>query len=118
MTDPKPSRRRHPPSTREAILAAARAMLAENGPAGGTVSTVARRAGVNRGTAYQHFASREKLIAAVLARTFSASKTTIHADMPGKLDVGVSVQMDHLVRYLVDHPELVRLAMFSILGGV
>ena len=48
----KPPRRRNPASTREAILAAARELMAERGPEGMTISEVAHRAGINRGTAY------------------------------------------------------------------
>ena len=52
------------PNMREAILGAASHMLALRGPDGASLSEVAHLAGVNRGTAYQHFETREKLIAA------------------------------------------------------
>jgi AcrR family transcriptional regulator len=113
---PRPAtrRRRDPPATRQAILAAARAMMAEHGPAGLTVSDVARRAGVNRGTAYQHFPTREAVVAAVLAETFRATKATLDAAAPDALDM----RIDQTVRYFVDHPEVVRLSLFRLLGGV
>ena len=61
----KPKRRsRDPEATREAILAAARTLLAKDGPEGVSLSEVAHLAGVNRGTAYQHFETREKLVEA------------------------------------------------------
>ena len=57
-------RARDPAATREAILAASGHLLAKDGPEGVSLSQVAHLAGVNRGTAYQHFETREKLIQA------------------------------------------------------
>ncbi|MFT5483789.1 MAG: AcrR family transcriptional regulator [Halieaceae bacterium] len=50
-----------PESTRQEILQAALEVLAKDGRESLSVSEVARRAGVNRGTAYQHFPTREDL---------------------------------------------------------
>ena len=61
-TGPK-RRRRNPEATREIILEAARKLLASDGPEGLSVVSVTQAAGVNRGTIYVHFESREKLIA-------------------------------------------------------
>jgi AcrR family transcriptional regulator len=61
------SRRRDPTGTRAAILEAARTVLAKDGPEGLSVSQVSQLAGVNRGTAYQHFQTREQLLAATVA---------------------------------------------------
>jgi AcrR family transcriptional regulator len=112
----RPHRRRprDPPATRAAILAAARAMMAERGPASLTLSDVARRAGVNRGTAYQHFATRDAVIAAVLDGTFRATKAALDAGARDTLDA----RIDRTVRHLVDHPEVVRLSLFRLLAGV
>jgi AcrR family transcriptional regulator len=62
-TPPKPPRRNNadPESTRREILQAALEVLAKDGPESLSVAEVARRAGVNRGTAYQHFPTREDL---------------------------------------------------------
>src|SRR5579871_1141738 len=60
-------RKRDPQGTREAILEAARQELAQDGKEGVSVAQVAQRAGVNRGTAYQHFQTREQLIEATAA---------------------------------------------------
>src|SRR5579863_6176588 len=57
-------RKRDPEGTREAILEAAREVLAQDGKEGLSVAQVAQRAGVNRGTAYQHFPTREHLLEA------------------------------------------------------
>jgi AcrR family transcriptional regulator len=58
---------RDPEATRAAILAAARTLLARDGPEGLSVVQVAHLAGVNRGTAYQYFADRERLLHATVA---------------------------------------------------
>ncbi len=63
---PPGRRRRNPQATREEILAAARTVLASDGPDGLSLSRVAHLAGVNRGTAYQHFETREDLIQATV----------------------------------------------------
>ena len=62
-TSSKPPRRNNtdPESTRREILQAALEVLAKDGPESLSVAEVARRAGVNRGTAYQHFPTREDL---------------------------------------------------------
>src|SRR5271167_4920772 len=64
MAENRKRRPRDPEATREAILEAARDRLAVVGPEGLSLSEVAHLAGVNRGTAYQHFETREKLVKA------------------------------------------------------
>ena len=59
-------RKRDPESTRIAILEAAKTVLARDGAEGLSVSSVAKLAGVNRGTAYQHFQVKEDLVRATL----------------------------------------------------
>lgn len=65
-TKPRQRRKRDPESTRIAILEAAKTILAQDGAESMSVSRVANLAGVNRGTAYQHFQVKEDLIAATL----------------------------------------------------
>ena len=62
----RPRRKRDLEGTREAILEAARQVLAQDGKEGVSVAQVAQRAGVNRGTAHQHFQTREQLIDATV----------------------------------------------------
>ena len=66
MAETRKRRARNPEATREAILVAAQTMLAKDGPEALSLSKVAVLAGVNRGTAYQHFETREKLVAATI----------------------------------------------------
>ncbi len=53
---------RDPERTRKAILDAAKKLIAQEGSEAVSVSSVARLAGVNRGTAYLHFGDREELL--------------------------------------------------------
>jgi len=99
----KPSRRRDPASTREAILAAARGLMAERGPEGMTISEVAHRAGINRGTAYQHFRTRDELAAAV-HRGFNETLTPM---LTGDRPLGERI--DCFLEFFVEHPEFARL---------
>ena len=57
---------RNPDFTRQAILDAAAIVLASDGPDLLNVSKVARLAGVNRGTAYKYFETREDLVGAAI----------------------------------------------------
>lgn len=63
VTVPKQDRSR---ATRQRLLQAAVACLAERGWAGSTVSVVAERAGVSRGAAQHHFPTREDLFTAAV----------------------------------------------------
>src|SRR5690349_23327127 len=60
---PKQDRSR---ATRQRLLEAAVACLAEHGWAGSTVAVVAERAGVSRGAAQHHFPTREDLFTAAV----------------------------------------------------
>ncbi|MCT4357753.1 TetR/AcrR family transcriptional regulator [Streptomyces sp. Je 1-79] len=63
VTGPKQDRSR---ATRQRLLEAAVACLAEHGWAGSTVAVVAERAGVSRGAAQHHFPTREDLFTAAV----------------------------------------------------
>jgi len=83
--------------------------MAERGPEGLTVSAVARAAEINRTTAYQHFRTRDELVAAVTADLVREVATVI--GRPGAL----ADRIDHVAAYFVDHPEIARLALHLLL---
>lgn len=105
-------KRRDAKATHEALLKAARAMMAESGPEALTVSEVAHRAGVNRTTAYQHFRAREDLMGAVLAQV--ADETSLML----KTDLSPSQLLDSMTEYFLEHPEIARLWMFQMLQNI
>nr|WP_296070085.1 TetR family transcriptional regulator [uncultured Actinoplanes sp.] len=74
-------RTRDPEGKRAAILAAARAVFAENGYEKATIREIARRAGVTHGLVVLHFASKEKLFLAAVP-----GASILAASEPGDLD--------------------------------
>lgn len=118
----KSRRSRDPVATREDILEAARTVLAKDGPEGISLSEVAKLAGVNRGTAYQHFETREKLIEATTA---SVSDTMFRAVFGDPETMGVrSVEhvdtadlTDRLTNFAMDNPELCRIWLLQVLSS-
>ncbi|MEV5282611.1 TetR/AcrR family transcriptional regulator [Streptomyces sp. NPDC051994] len=66
VTPPKTPKQDRSRATRQRLLEAAVACLAEHGWAGSTVSVVAERAGVSRGAAQHHFPTREDLFTAAV----------------------------------------------------
>ena len=89
--DPARKRRvRNTTATRAAILEAARTLLAKDGPDGVSLSEVAKLAGVNRGTADQHFATREAVLEAAVAEVSAEMFRAVFGDPEtiGERDVG------------------------------
>ncbi|GAA4808470.1 TetR/AcrR family transcriptional regulator [Streptomyces ziwulingensis] len=76
---PKQDRSR---ATRQRLLAAAVACLAEHGWAGSTVSAVAERAGVSRGAAQHHFPTREDLFTAAVEYVAEERSLALRALFP------------------------------------
>jgi AcrR family transcriptional regulator len=69
---PLPERRGyHHGNLKEALIAAARTLIAERGPAGFALSEAARLAGVSAAAPYRHFKDRDALIAEVARRGFA-----------------------------------------------
>ncbi|NNG02472.1 MAG: TetR/AcrR family transcriptional regulator [Inquilinus sp.] len=61
----------HHGNLREALVAAALALIGEKGPAGFTFAEAARRAGVSPAAPYRHFRDRDALMADVAQRGFA-----------------------------------------------
>jgi AcrR family transcriptional regulator len=118
----KPRGKRDPEGTREAILEAAREVLARDGKEGLSVAQVAQRAGVNRGTAYQHFKTREELIEATAVWV---SKKLYHATFgdpevapeDGVRHVSIEALTYHLANFAMENPELGRIWLFELLSS-
>lgn len=113
-------RPRDPQATRAVILEAACSLLAKDGPEGISLSQVALLAGVNRGTAYQHFETREKLIEETLAYVSDKLYRAVLGE-PGEerevervsvVDVG-----ERLASFAMDNPELCRVWLLQILSA-
>jgi AcrR family transcriptional regulator len=123
----RPRRERNPQRTREAILEAAREVLAQDGKEGLSVAEVAKRAGVNRGTAYQHFQTREQLIEATAAWVSDKLFRAVFGDparAAEQLSDGATVEADdvdlvneRLVAFAMDNPALGRVWLFEVLSS-
>jgi len=122
-TTPKRARkRRDPEGTREAILGAAREVLAQDGKEGLSVAQVAQKAGVNRGTAYQHFQTREQLIEATAAWVSEKLYRAVFGDPEiARNQVVEKIRVDgvseHLAEFAMENPELGRIWLFEVLSS-
>ncbi|QIG80833.1 TetR/AcrR family transcriptional regulator [Stakelama tenebrarum] len=122
MAEPRQRRTRDPAGTREAILRAARTLLAKDGPEAVSLSEVAHLAGVNRGTAYQHFKTREKLIEAT-ADSVSDEMFRIlfgDTDTAGERrieQVDIADTFDRLAEFAMENPELCRIWLLQLLSS-
>jgi AcrR family transcriptional regulator len=118
----RPRRKRDPEGTREAILEAAREMLAQDGKEGVSVAQVAQRAGVNRGTAYQHFQTREQLIQATATSVSEKLYREVFGDPEVVPDQPVgSVDMEslteHIAQFAMQNPDIGRVWLFELLSS-
>lgn len=113
-------RKRNPDGTRVAILQAAGKLLAKDGPEGLSVSQVAQLAGVNRGTAYQHFPTREQLLAATTEWVSERLRLAVFGDGPPPDDVTHVDPQDiaaHMAEFAMENPELGRVWLFEVLSS-
>jgi AcrR family transcriptional regulator len=130
---PRQRRKRNPESTRASILEAAKTILARDGAEGLSVSSVAKLAGVNRGTAYQHFQVKEDLIRATLD---SVSQQLLDAVFGGWDAEGNRPEdfpppdLEHLpdvinsmadfnlrlAEYAIDNPDIGRIWLYDVLS--
>ena len=88
--------RRAPDQRREEVLRAAEEILVERGLRAATMSAVAARAGVAKGTTYLYFESKDELLAAVRSRYLDRFAAAITTDP----DRPVAERLDALVRGL------------------
>jgi AcrR family transcriptional regulator len=98
-------------ASHKALVSAARDLFAERGPDGLTIVEVAKRAGLNRSTAYQHFRNREELSQAV------AEEIATELGSLMKEPRGLAEQIDFFVHYFEAHPNIARLWMFHLLAN-
>lgn len=133
MAASKPRRKRDPDATREAILEAAKTILAKDGAEGLSVSSVAKLAGVNRGTAYQHFQVKEDLVRATLDWVSHQLLDAVFegGDLDGEAPEGLlRPDLEHmpevinsmadfnlrLAEYAVENPDIGRIWLYDVLS--
>ena len=112
--------KRNPDGTRTAILQAAGKLLAQDGPEGLSVSQVAQLAGINRGTAYQHFSSREQLLAATTLWVSDQLRLAVFGDDPTAHTPGAIDPMrltEQMATFAMENPEFGRVWLFEVLSS-
>lgn len=113
---------RDPAATRETILEAASNLLAKDGPEGVSLSAVAHLAAVNRGTAYQHFETREKLIEATITWVSDKLFRAVFGD-PETVgerrveEVDTAALTDRLCDFAMENPEICRVWLQQVLAS-
>jgi AcrR family transcriptional regulator len=95
--------------TREAIVAAAHAQVAEDGYASASVVAVARRAEVATGTVYRYFPSKAVLFAEVFRRAAGAELELVAGilDAPGPVPERLAAAIEAFARRALAAPTLV-----------
>lgn len=86
------------------------------------MAQVAQRAGVNRGTAYQHFQTREQLIEATAAWVSDKLYRTVFGDPaeggePPLDSVNIAGITEHLAEFAMENPEIGRVWLFELLSS-
>jgi AcrR family transcriptional regulator len=132
-TQPRQRRKRDPESTRISILEAAKTILAQDGAEGLSVSSVAKLAGVNRGTAYQHFQVKEDLVRATLDWVSHQLLDAVFEGwdsegerpegfpepdlehLPDVIDSMASFNL-RLAEYAIDNPDIGRIWLYDVLS--
>jgi len=108
-----------PESTRREILQAALEVLAKDGPDSLSVTEVARRAGVNRGTAYQHFPTREDLTHATASWVSERMYEAFYGDfeeLSGQEGpYPPELALERLSNFAMENPELSRAWWFDVM---
>ena len=119
----KPPRRNNtdPASTRRDILQAALEVLAKDGPESLSVAEVARKAGVNRGTAYQHFPTREDLTHATASWVGERMYQAFYGDFEAVAEANdvypPDLAMERLSDFAMNNPELSRAWLFDVMSS-
>ena len=106
MTDPSETpRRRHRSYTdshAEMIETAVR-LISEHGVASLSIAALARAMGIDRTTVYYHFKDRDALLSEVKA--WSSTQLT----RAFSFDASLEERIDYTTRYVLEHPELMKL---------
>jgi AcrR family transcriptional regulator len=85
-----------------------------------SVSQVSQLAGVNRGTAYQHFQTREQLLAATVAWVSEELCREVFGDASAQSALDATPPQavaERLVEFAMENPELGRIWLFQILSS-
>lgn len=107
-------RQRQKTERRDAILAAARKVFAQQGYEGATVADIAKEAGVASGTVYLYYESKTDLFAALNLQLFALINQALRlADAPPDLAVGTRIRIEGVFQAAQEHSDLIRLVFLN-----
>lgn len=114
-TRPQPRRRYHHGDLPSALIAATRRMLEKAGPESISFRAIARQAGVSQTAPYNHFSSKEHLLATLAAAGFRELETSqmVAIETPGTIVQKIEALGRAYVRFARRQPQLYRL-MFGV----
>ena len=96
-------------TTRDALVEAATELLEEGGVAAVTLREVGHRAGVSHNAPYKHFADKEELLAAVVARDLSRQAVSGRKLRGASPVETAKLMLVGYIRHAQAHPEIFRL---------
>jgi AcrR family transcriptional regulator len=97
--------------THRALIETAVRLISEKGAEALSIAALARATGINRTTVYYHFAAREDLLAAV--RHWSSEQLTVAFNGPAPQEE----RIDHISRFVLENPELIKLWIEDFVSG-
>lgn len=97
--------------THKALIETAVRLISEQGASALSIAELARATGIDRTSVYYHFKTREELLRAV--RDWSSEQLTAAFTGPGSQDE----RIDHITRFVLENPELIRLWTDDFLAG-
>lgn len=109
-----------PQVTRTAILAAAEKLLARAGPEELSITELAQLARINRGTVYQHFQTRERLLGAVTSQFSERLRRAVFGDQPAAPDAwraDPQAVAEQMALFAIENPQLARVWLFEVLNS-
>lgn len=97
--------------THRALIETAVRLISEKGADALSIAALARATGIDRTTVYYHFASREELVRAV--RHWSSEQLTVAFSGPASQEE----RIDHISRFVLENPELIKLWIEDFVSG-
>jgi len=113
----QPAASASPADTKERLLAAAARVIARDGLNGSTTREIAREAGVNEVTLFRHFQTKDRLIAAVVAKNFGRESEAKQPQAPaptGDLKADLQAMAELYDRLFTANLPLIRTMMGEI----
>ncbi len=97
--------------THRALIETAVRLISEKGVDSLSIAALARATGINRTTVYYHFTAREELLAAV--RHWSSDQLVSAFSGPAPQEE----RIDHISRFVLENPELIKLWIEDFVSG-